>query len=60
MSAPSFTLTIPAAESGDLIAAALHAIADRFHNEVDGLTPPPSEGVHRVGGRVIAEWKVEH
>lgn len=59
MSAPSFHLSIPVAASGDMIAASLRAVADRFHNEVDGLTPPASEGVHRVGGRVIAEWKVE-
>jgi len=58
MSTPSFTLTIPAAESGDLIAAALHAIGDRFHNEVDGLTPPVSDGIQKIDGRIVAEWSV--
>ncbi|KZE41394.1 hypothetical protein [Microbacterium sp. T32] len=58
MSAPGFTLTMPAAESGDQIAAVLHAVADRFANEVDGLTPPVSSGIHKIEGRTVAEWSV--
>lgn len=59
MTAPGFTLTMPAAESGDQIAAVLRAIADRFANEVDGLTPPPSNGTHKIEGRIVAEWSVQ-
>lgn len=58
MTAPSFTLTMPTAESGDQIAAVLHAVADRFANEVDGLTPPPSFGIQKIEGRTVAEWSV--
>lgn len=59
MSAPAFTLTMPAAESGDQIAAVLHAVADHFANNVDGLTPPPSSGVQKIEGRTVAEWSVQ-
>lgn len=58
MTAPSFTLTMPAAESGDQIAAVLRAIADHFANNVDGLTPPPSSGIYKIEGRTAAEWSV--
>lgn len=58
MTAPAFTLTIPAAKSGDQIAAVLRMAADHFSHDVDGLTPWPEATDVQIKGETVAHWEV--